>query len=336
VPSPSAGPVRNGLIAFDDGKDLRLVDPEGSHARRVKVGDMWELAPAWSPDGTRLAYWSGGGGRYGLMVLDWPPSGPGASTEVTWSVTDDSPAWSPDGRWLAFDGLLTRAAPHQVGVVATTGGERTDSVGSGYQPTWSPDGSMIAYYGSLGEVSEGNGPVGTVGLVLEQMDRSDPRLLTDLPTSGGFVPGAGPAWSRDGTRIAFEAGSHIWIVDVDGSDLRDLTPVAAESYAAPAWSPDGARLAYLRRVGTDFQLVIALADGSGPVELATEPLMAAQPVWSPDGSRILAFTPSEADAARPDALVVIDPDEPDQPARSRIRVGAGGVGVAAWQALPPE
>ena len=55
---PPIGPAGNGLIAFSSGGDIWVVDPDGSDRRQLTSAPGLEHSPAWSADGTRLAYWS--------------------------------------------------------------------------------------------------------------------------------------------------------------------------------------------------------------------------------------------------------------------------------------
>jgi TolB protein len=111
-----------------------------------------------------------------------------------------------------------------------------------------------------------------------------------------------PAWSRDGSRIAFRSlatgeGAHIWAVDPDGSNLVNLTADHPEAaHASPAWSGrliDGTyRIAYARARGGSSQLWTMLPDGSGKRQVTSnENYWDDEPAWSPDG-RLLVFTRS--------------------------------------------
>jgi TolB protein len=108
-----------------------------------------------------------------------------------------------------------------------------------------------------------------------------------------------PTWSPDGRRIAFTAWSargewSIWLINVNGKDLRELTvrPAGGERRydAAPDWSPAGDWIVFERGVGgSDFEDVMAIRpNGTGLHRVAkviTGPQCAC-PDWSPDGSMI--------------------------------------------------
>jgi Tol biopolymer transport system component len=133
------------------------------------------------------------------------------------------------------------------------------------------------------------------------------RILYDANSYGGLlminpdgsgevaVPHTGdansPAWSPDGTRIAFQGqdnrgDSDIYVVRGDGSGRTELTFSTAFD-GDPAWSPDGTQIAFeSTRAGNSDVFAIA-ADGSKETQLTTSPSFDGDPAWSPDGSRIV-------------------------------------------------
>ena len=105
-----------------------------------------------------------------------------------------------------------------------------------------------------------------------------------------------PAWSPDGTRIAFasdRAGPRaVHVMNEDGSGVTRLTPETAASYR-PAWSPDGTRIAFVSERDGNAELYVMNADGTNQRRLTSHPAADRDPAWSPDGTRI-AFS-SERD-----------------------------------------
>jgi TolB protein len=101
--------------------------------------------PAWSPDGTQVAYQGTDpqGNNPGLYLVD---AGGGPSTRLTDHESDRAPAWSPDGSRIAF--MSSRDGRWQLYVVDTQGGALqplAQSGGNDGLPVWSPDGSQIAF-----------------------------------------------------------------------------------------------------------------------------------------------------------------------------------------------
>ena len=107
-----------------------------------------------------------------------------------------------------------------------------------------------------------------------------------------------PAWSPDGTRIAFKrivagAPGEIYVMNANGSGITQLTNHGYSSTGGPAWSPDGTKIAFHAYVtGHPRNSIWTMnADGSNPQPLAEGMVEGDWPSWSPDGTRI-AFTGS--------------------------------------------
>jgi TolB protein len=121
-------------------------------------------------------------------------------------------------------------------------------------------------------------------------DGSNVSDIRNLPEDFSFF--GGPNWSPDGTRIAFdaqtdfEAPGQIYLMDADGSGLRNLTGDSPLIKSAPSWSPDGSRIAFLGFDSGRTGLYMMEPDG-GNHTLVTELEAELDHVsWSPDGSRI--------------------------------------------------
>ncbi|KYK37375.1 MAG: hypothetical protein AYK19_21645 [Theionarchaea archaeon DG-70-1] len=106
-----------------------------------------------------------------------------------------------------------------------------------------------------------------------------------------------PAWSPDGTRIAFSSYidgiQNIYAMDADGSNVVNLTNSPGHDYD-PAWSPDGTRIAFSSSRDSTKEIYVMDIDGSNVTKLTSNPLIRytenwgdSNPEWSPDGKKIV-------------------------------------------------
>ena len=237
--------------------------------------------PAWSHDGTRVAW------VYHGSV--WTIRGDGtADRQLAAGVlpshlpAEDArrPSWSPDDARLVFD--RNRRDERRPWQLKSLGVYRVDATGRGLKrlaagssPAWSPDGASIAFVRDNGVVSIRPDGTGTARVTAA-------RRATAAPLS----------WSPDSTRIAVSRGGDIYSVRADGGGETRLTATRA-SEAQPSWSPDGTRIAYTAAAG----VWVVRADGSGATRLAAN---GSSPAWSPDSTRI-AFI-------RDNAVLVVNAD----------------------------
>jgi Tol biopolymer transport system component len=199
-----------------------VMSADGTGQRQLTVEavepapDVFHYRPAWSPDGTKVAFFKinfGNPSVNGIYVIGSDAAGPGALL-----IPDgDYPSWSPDGTKIAFSTGDIKVADANTGAVIAT-------LTSGLAPCWSPDGSKIAF-DNIDGISVMN---------------ADGSGLTSLN-----VPGEQPNWSPDGTKIVFMTGRlSVWIMNADGSEVHDLTPTMAD-----AGDPDWQRLPAAAPVG---------------------------------------------------------------------------------------
>jgi WD40 repeat protein len=120
------------------------------------------------------------------------------------------------------------------------------------------------------------------------------QALTQLTTAGDETH---PAWSPDGSKIAFtsnrDGNLEIYVMNADGSGQANMTNTPGlfgegVQEGAPAWSPDGSKIAFDRSSdsGNTFDIFVMNADGSGLTQLTTPGGYERHPAWSPDGSKI--------------------------------------------------
>jgi TolB protein len=152
------------------------------------------------------------------------------------------------------------------------------------RPDWSPDGTKIAFTNGY---MHDFGDVSAVGISIMDVDGSNVTRLTDSVSSWY----GSPAWSPDGTKIAFDTSGDVWTIEPDGSNLTNLTNDSA-GYIDPVWSPDGTKIAFSRHrfnsIGNfESDIYVMNADGSNQTNLTNSAEYASNPDWSPDGTKIV-------------------------------------------------
>lgn len=96
----------------------------------------------------------------------------------------------------------------------------------------------------------------------------------------------GPAWSPDGSKIAFYTLDYdIFTMNADGTGVTNLTN-SANQEESPAWSPDGSKIAFTKHTGTTNEIFVMNPDGTGQASLTAGSNPSSAPAWSPDGTQI--------------------------------------------------
>jgi len=233
-----AGLFRNSMILMDsDGKNRRVIF---EHPEKNPV------APAWSPSGDRIAFGLGAynsGTRSGAEshIVTVSPDGSNLQTLTAGKSNNGFPSWSPDGKRIVYrsaDGKRKGLRVLQVESGETT--ELTSGEWNDNFPAWSPKGDLIVFASDR----DGDWELYTI-----RPDGSALRRLTSEPGND-----AHPAWSPDGLWIAFasarggfkdeiargiggaQGAGDIFVMRVDGSDVRRLTDDASEE-ATPVFVP---------------------------------------------------------------------------------------------------
>jgi alpha-tubulin suppressor-like RCC1 family protein/sugar lactone lactonase YvrE len=266
--NPELGSSLHYKIAYASRGDIYVMNPDGT-ATRLTDDATWDGQPSWSPDGSRLTFYSNRDGHSEIYAMMADGSAQTRVTNTASWVANVSPSWSPDGTKIAF------SSDGHIYVMNADGSGRTQlSSGTSYDnsPSWSPDGSKIAF-------SSGG------HIYVMNADGSAPTGLTDNPSWDGE-----PSWAPDGRRIAFSRDGHIYVVSADGSAQTQLTNASA-SDAEPSWSPDGRQIAFAtNRSNANGDIYLINADGSNPTRLTYVAAGASHPSWLPNGvSRGLSF-----------------------------------------------
>jgi Tol biopolymer transport system component len=270
------------VVVIERGGYLWALAIDGSRAKRLTRVPGVSPVPGWglaiSPDRSLIAF-TGRHGGLSLMRFD------GSRRTMLTRGGGESPAWSPDGKTIYFVRTkLNRfgASCGSLFAVPAAGGRVrriTDSTRSGHshiEPAVAPTGDRIAF--TDWDKCEG----GTASPRLAIVDRQG-RPTRDLArlTHNGYFPNpehSAPAWSPDGSRLAYRHGSDLAVVNRDGSRERRIRAKGDVLHIGeiPAWSPDGHWIAYVRHVGGGYDpqrqnLLIVHPDGTGSRRLTTGP-----------------------------------------------------------------
>ena len=249
------------------------------------VGARHSIYPAWSPDGSSIAFASDRDGTVDIYTMNANGTGVTRLTnDAAWNLI---PAWSPDGSRIAFTSLRDGSGDIFVmhadgsGVTRLTGGSEWDDAFA----AWSPDGSRIAFASNRDTYDSDRDTDDNYQIYVMNADGSGVTRLT----GGSEWDDVFPAWSPDGSRIAFtsdrDGGEDIYVMNADGSGVTRLTrgPGGGEW---PAWSPNGSRIAFAAERDDNVDIHTMNTDGSGVRRLTRDPALDFYTTWSPDGSRI--------------------------------------------------
>jgi TolB protein len=174
------------------------------------------------------------------------------------------------------------------------------------QPDSSSDGTKIVFHPLYKDGRPDS-------LIVANADGSDPHDVTQANCTGNCLGSEQPAWSPDGTRIAFSRALGpvppdgpppvigIFVMNADGSNVQQLTHLTANAGTedhTPSWCPDGGRIAFMRANNTRrpenaSSIYVMGADGSNLTRVRRMPRKwpgSGVPKWSPDGRLILFDT----------------------------------------------
>jgi len=247
--------------------------------------------PSWSPDGKQVVYSRIAVNRPIVPAKLWS-----RNRNFDLYATRWLPAYDPSGADLATTLMNPDNSSSSLVVVDSDGDQRTllkQEEKLILAPAWSPDGKRLAFgigiFSSFLDSDVGDKkpfePVnGGAQVGILNADGSGFHLVTSGPNNNAF-----PWFSPDGKRIVYRTmgpngEQGLRILNLDDGSFSQLT---TEWDNFPIWSPKGDRIAFVRRLGSDFEVFTIHPDGKDLTQLTSGPGINAHLAWSSDGERLL-------------------------------------------------
>jgi Tol biopolymer transport system component len=273
-------------------QEIYVMNADGSAQRRLTFDSghdsVFNIQPVWSPDGATIAFVHASGLSHSVWLMR--PDGSERRELVNVGAMVERLTWSPDSTRLLYD--VQNAPPTHVEVVDVRTGMRRSLTPPGqtdFYATWSPDGRSIAMTSN---------PFARTSHI-DVVDSTDGSRRTV-----SSVPGTDPAWSPDGSEIAFVGirtfpeyadryGSpqrlDLFVVGADGMDQRRLTGPLDDDLGGepgafhPSWWPDGSRLFFHsgEGIGAQTSAFVVNADGSCEQRFGPPDVPLGFPAWRP-------------------------------------------------------
>jgi eukaryotic-like serine/threonine-protein kinase len=278
-----------------DGGGIFVMGRTGEASRRVTRGGY---RPAWSPDGSMLAYTT--------RTVDINPQN-GVGQSELWTINVNSGAtrrlgelanavevsWSPHGMRLAVSIQASGTRQMDVVTIDATRGEPTPLVvdpSTDWSPVWSPDGRFVYF------ISDRSGSMNLWRVPVNEA--SGQPLGTPEPLTSPSSFAAHPSISADGRRIVYSSvliSSNVARLRFDpasGVVVGTPTDVTTGSrpWANPDISPDGQWVTFYSRQNPEGHVYVARVDGTGLRQLTGDSFQDRVPRWSPDGQWIAFFS----------------------------------------------
>jgi len=273
-PSENYGIGLMGKIAFvhdvyPGNSEIYVMNADGTNQIQLTDSPQNDYHPAWSPDGTKIAFCSPRDGNWEIYAMH--ADGSNQTRLTNNAAVDANPSWSPDGTMIAFNSY--RDGDWEIYVMTPDGSNQTrltNNAADDDHPSWSPDGTKIAFLSDR----DGNREI----YVMNAGGGGEERVTYNSASDEE------PAWSPDGNRIAFvsdrDGNYEIYVMNADGSNQTRLTTNPAWDYG-PTWSPDSTKIAFTSLRDSNREIYAMNADGSGQTRLTENAVSDFSPDWSP-------------------------------------------------------
>lgn len=251
--------------------ELQVADYDGHNPKIILRSKESIISPAWSPDGTELAYVSFEHGPATVYVQNILTGNRYRLLEGKDQVS--APVWSPDGTALAV--VISRGGKREIYTVKLAGRtvwKVTSALPGGFhtEPAWSPDGDSLVYTAFAGGQPQ-----------IYQVDRDGGRPRR-VSFEGKYNSRA--RFSPDGKLLAMvhgdSAGYHIAVLELGTGTFRVLTRNRLDE--APTFAPNGRLILFATKEGNRGVLAAVSSDGRVSQRIPNEGAGdVREPAWGP-------------------------------------------------------
>lgn len=255
------------ILKRDGWYELQVADADSQNAFTVARSPEPIISPAWSPDGTRLAYVSFEQKKPIVYIQNLADGS--RRILANFRGSNSAPAWSPDGRQLAV--TLSRDAVSQIYLIDAEGGEPrriASSPGLDTEPVFSPDGQWLYFTSDRG----GTPQIYRIPLAGGQAQR--------ITYEGGY--NVSPAISPDGRLMAFihrrDGRFHVAVMDLATRQMQVLTDTGFDE--SPSFAPNGKSILYATLIDGRGVLATVSTDGRIRQRLSQSGDLR-EPAWAP-------------------------------------------------------